>query len=66
MDDANHVSFRSDWLFDIGDNSSLRLFFQYFDAYNNLGAVYNFKKDYDKAYQNIQKAISFDLVGELY
>ena len=29
LDDANHVSFRSDWLFDIGDNSSLRLFFQY-------------------------------------
>ena len=32
----------------------------YFDAFNNLGAVYNLKKDYDKAYQNIKKAISLN------
>ena len=39
LDDANHISFRSDWLFDLTGNSSLRLFFQYFDADNNGAAM---------------------------
>ena len=39
LDDANNVSFRSDWLFDINENSTLRLFFQYFDADNNGAAM---------------------------
>ena len=39
LDDANNVSFRSDWLFDITDNSTLRLFFQYFDADSNGAAM---------------------------
>ncbi|MEC7365861.1 MAG: TonB-dependent receptor [Pseudomonadota bacterium] len=39
LDDANHISFRSDWLFDLTSNSSLRLFFQYFDADNNGAAM---------------------------
>jgi iron complex outermembrane receptor protein len=39
LDDANHVSFRSDWLFDISDSASLRVFGQYFDADNNGAAM---------------------------
>ena len=39
LDDANHISFRSDWLFDLTSNSSLRLFFQYCDADNNGAAM---------------------------
>jgi len=39
LDDANNISFRSDWLFDINENSTLRLFFQYFDADNNGAAM---------------------------
>ena len=39
LDDANNVSFRSDWLFDINENSTLRVFFQYFDADNNGAAM---------------------------
>ena len=39
LDDANNVSFRSDWLFDINESSTLRLFFQYFDADNNGAAM---------------------------
>ena len=35
LDDANHVSFRSDWFFDISDSASLRVFGQFFDADNN-------------------------------
>ena len=39
LDDANHISFRSDWLFDISDTASLRVFGQYFDANNNGAAM---------------------------
>jgi iron complex outermembrane receptor protein len=39
LDDANHLSFRSDWLFDISDTASLRVFGQYFDANNNGAAL---------------------------
>ena len=39
LDDANHISFRSDWLFELGDTSNLRLFYQYFDADNNGAAM---------------------------
>ena len=39
LDDASHISLRSDWLIETGDNSSLRLFFQYFDADNNGAAM---------------------------
>ncbi|MDA0775746.1 MAG: TonB-dependent receptor [Proteobacteria bacterium] len=39
LDDANHVSFRSDWFFDISDATSLRLFGQFFDADNNGAAM---------------------------
>ena len=39
LDDANNISFRSDWLFDINENSTLRFFFQYFDADNNGAAM---------------------------
>ena len=39
LDDANHLSFRSDWLFDISDTASLRVFGQYFDANNNGAAM---------------------------
>ena len=39
LDDAHHVSFRSDWMFDISDNASLRVFGQYFDADNHGAAM---------------------------
>lgn len=39
LDDANHVSFRSDWFFDISDTTSLRVFGQFFDADNNGAAM---------------------------
>ena len=39
LDDASHISFRSDWLFELGDSSNLRLFYQYFDADNNGAAM---------------------------
>jgi iron complex outermembrane receptor protein len=39
LDDANHVSFRSDWFFDISDSTSLRVFGQFFDADNNGAAM---------------------------
>jgi iron complex outermembrane receptor protein len=39
LDDANHISFRSDWFFDISNTASLRVFGQYFDADNNGAAM---------------------------
>ena len=39
LDDADHVSFRSDWFFDISNSASLRVFGQYFDADNNGAAM---------------------------
>ena len=39
LDDASHISFRSDWLFELGDTSNFRLFYQYFDADNNGAAM---------------------------
>ena len=39
LDDTNHTTLRSDWLFDISDTSSLRLFAQFFDAENNGAAM---------------------------
>ena len=39
LDDASHISLRSDWLFELGDTSNLRLFYQYFDADNNGAAM---------------------------
>jgi len=39
LDDANHVSFRTDWFFDISDTTSLRVFGQFFDADNNGAAM---------------------------
>ena len=39
LDDANHVSFRSDWILELSDSASLRVFGQYFDADNNGAAM---------------------------
>jgi iron complex outermembrane receptor protein len=39
LDDASHLSVRSDWLFELGESSSLRVFGQYFDADNNGAAM---------------------------
>ena len=39
LDDASHSSLRSDWLFDISDSTSLRVFAQYFEADNNGAAM---------------------------
>ena len=39
LDDTNHTTLRSDWLFDLSDTSSLRLFAQFFDAENNGAAM---------------------------
>src|SRR6056300_539419 len=38
LDDTNHTTLRSDWLFDLSDTSSLRIFAQFFDAENNGAA----------------------------
>ena len=39
LDDASHISFRTDWLFQVSDSSELRFFAQYFDASNNGAAI---------------------------
>ncbi len=39
LDDANNMSVRSDWLFDLSDTSSLRIFGQYFDIDRNGSAM---------------------------
>jgi iron complex outermembrane receptor protein len=39
LDDTNHTTLRSDWLFDLSETSSLRLFAQFFDAENNGAAM---------------------------
>ena len=39
LDDASHLSFRSDWAFDLTDTSTLRVFGQWFDADNNGAAM---------------------------
>ena len=39
LDDAKHLSLRSDWLFELGERTSLRIFGQYFDADNNGAAM---------------------------
>ena len=39
LDDTNHTTLRSDWLFDLSDTSSLRLFAQFFEAENNGAAM---------------------------
>ena len=42
LDDADHLSFRTDWLFETSDTSSIRVFAQYFDADNNGAAMKGF------------------------
>ena len=42
LDDADHTSFRTDWLLELSDTSSLRVFGQYFDADNNGAAIKGF------------------------
>ena len=39
LDDMSSISFRTDWEFTTGDNSSLRIFSTYFDADNNGAAI---------------------------
>jgi iron complex outermembrane receptor protein len=39
LDDASSISIRSDWIYDISENSSLRIFGQYFDSDRNGSAM---------------------------
>ena len=39
LDDADNVSIRSDWIFDINESTSLRIFGQYFNADRNGAAM---------------------------
>ena len=39
LDDASNVSFRSDWIFELDEDSSLRIFGQYFDSDRNGSAM---------------------------
>ena len=39
LDDANNISIRSDWLIELSDTSSLRIFGQYFDSDRNGAAM---------------------------
>tara|TARA_B100000900_G_scaffold413401_1_gene437309 strand:- start:946 stop:3261 length:2316 start_codon:yes stop_codon:yes gene_type:complete len=39
LDDANNKSFRTDWMFDLNDTSSLRVFGQYFKVDRNGAAI---------------------------
>ena len=39
LDDASNVSIRSDWMFELSDTSSLRIFGQYFDVDRNGAAI---------------------------
>ena len=39
LDDASSISIRSDWIFELSDTSSLRLFGQYFDSDRNGAAM---------------------------
>ena len=55
LDDANHTSFRTDWLLELSDSKSLRVFGQYFDADNNGAAIkgfYDITPDRRKLSQN--------------
>ena len=39
LDDASHISFRTDWAFEINEGTRLRFFGQYFEADNNGAAI---------------------------
>ena len=39
LDDADNVSIRSDWIFDINESTSLRIFGQYFNTDRNGAAM---------------------------
>ena len=39
LDDASNISLRSDWIFELNDTSSLRIFGQYFDSDRNGAAM---------------------------
>ena len=39
LDDASNISLRSDWIFELNDSSSLRIFGQYFDSDRNGAAM---------------------------
>jgi len=39
LDDASNVSIRSDWMFELSDTTSLRIFGQYFDVDRNGAAI---------------------------
>ena len=39
LDDASNISLRSDWIFELSDTSSLRIFGQYFDSDRNGAAM---------------------------
>ena len=39
LDDASNISIRSDWMIELSDNSSLRIFGQYFDVDRNGAAI---------------------------
>ncbi len=39
LDDADNLSFRTDWIFEVGDSSTVRLFAQHFEADSNGAAI---------------------------
>ena len=39
LDDADNLSFRTDWIFEVGDSSTVRLFAQRFEADSNGAAI---------------------------
>ena len=51
LDDASNISIRSDWIFELSESSSLRIFGQYFDSDRNGAAM----RGIDDVNDNIRK-----------
>ena len=67
LDDATHSSLRSDWLFDISDSTSLRVFAQYFEADNNGAAMKGLDDPTPDPRQLRQDSISdYELTSEVF
>ena len=60
LDDANSISLRSDWLFNLSETSSLRVFGQYFDSDRNGAAM----KGIDDLSSNDERKLSQDTLSK--
>lgn len=67
LDDANNLSFRSDWLWNINDTSSIRVFAQLFEEDSNGAAIKGIFDPTPDPRQLAQDTVSsYDLESEIY